>query len=138
MPDAADSLRARAAAGDAEACQQLAKRLLRGRGEARNYEEAVALFDTAARAGAADAYYQLGKCYLKGIGCTRDAGGGVSCLEQAARMGHKGAALKLGTCFEQGLGAPQSDEMAAYWYRRAAAAGELRAYDALNALSKKR
>lgn len=135
MPDDLEQL---AAAGDAEACLIQAKRLLRGRGTAeRNYEEAVRLFDTAARGGSADAYYQLGKCYLKGIGCTRDPGGGVSCLEQAARMGHKAAAFKLGVCFENGTGAPASTEMAAYWYRKAAAAGELRAYDALNALCRR-
>ena len=44
-------LRARAAAGDVEACLQLAKKLVRGRGEERNFEEAVEWFDRAAQAG---------------------------------------------------------------------------------------
>lgn len=131
-----DDLTERATAGDAEACMHLAKRFMRGRGGERNYEQAVALFDTAAKAGHADAHYWLGKCYLKGLGCPRDPSGGVSCLETAARVGHAGAALKLGSCFAAGLGAPQSAEMAAYWYRKAAARGETRAYDMLLALSR--
>ena len=132
-----DELAQRAAAGEPDACMHLAKRLMRGRGGQRDYEQAVLLFDTAAKAGNSDALYWLGKCYLKGLGCRRDPAGGVSCLENAARAGHAGAALKLGTCFAEGCGAPQSAEMAAYWYRRAAARGQTRAYDLLLALSRK-
>lgn len=131
-----DELTQRADAGEPDACMHLAKRLMRGRGGERDFERAVAYFDTAAKAGDADALYWLGKCYLKGLGCRRDPSGGVSCLETAARAGHAGAALKLGTCFAQGTGAPQSAEMAAYWYRRAAARGQSRAYDLLLALAK--
>ena len=115
----------------AESLLVQAKRLMRGRGEARNYEQAVALFDRAARAGLPDAHYWLGKCYLKGLGCQRDPQGGVTCLERAATLGHAGACLKLGDCFARGEGAPQNRELAAYWYRRAAARGEDRAYDKL-------
>lgn len=118
-----DSPHPHAAPGAPEACMQQAKRLMRGRGEKRNYEEAVRLFDIAAQAGNADALYQLGKCYLKGIGCRKDPAGGVSCLESAARRGHASATLKLGECFERGTGAPRNFEMAAYWYRKAAALG---------------
>lgn len=118
-------------AGDTSACVMLAHKLLRGRGVPRNYEAALGYFDIAARAGDADALYRLGKCYLKGIGCTRDPSGGVSCLESAAQRGHAAAALRLGDCFAAGLGAPRSAELAAYWYRRAAALGDSRAYDAL-------
>ena len=84
-------LRTRAAAGDAEAALHLAKKLIRGRGEGRNFEEAVEWFDAAARAGLADALYWLGKCYLKGLGCPRDPAGGCSCLERAALAGHAAA-----------------------------------------------
>ncbi len=108
-----------------------AKRLMRGRGEARNYEHAVELFDRAAQLGDADAHYWLGKCYLKGLGCTRDPHGATTCLERAASMGHAAACLKLGDCFARGTGAPSSRELAAYWYRRAAARGENRAVDKL-------
>ena len=131
-------LRARAAAGDVEACLQLAKKLVRGRGEERNFEEAVEWFDRAARAGSSDALYWLGKCYLKGLGCRRDPAGGSSCLENAALRGHAAAALKLGECFETGTGAPASAELAAYWYRKAAARVENRAYDKLLNLARKR
>lgn len=127
-------LQRKAEQGDPAACVHLAKRLMRGRGGARNYEQAVLLFDRAAQAGNADALYHLGKCYLKGLGCLKDPGGGVSCLEAAARYGHAGAALKLGECFERGEGAPRSSEMAAYWYRKAAARGESRALDCLQRL----
>lgn len=123
----ADELQQQAALGNPAACVHLAKRLMRGRGGARNYEEAVLLFDRAARAGNADALYHLGKCYLKGLGCPKDPGGGVSCLEAAARTGHAAAALKLGECFERGEGAPRSAVLAAYWYGKAAARGESRA-----------
>lgn len=131
-------LEIRAAAGDPQACVQLARKLQRGRGLPRDYERAVALLDTAARAGLPDALYQLGKCYLKGIGCLRDPGGGVSCLERAAETGHAAAAYKLGTCFEQGLGAPSSPIMAAYWYRKANHLGDSRAYSALLRLARAR
>ena len=67
-----------------------------------------------------------------------DLAGGVSCLEAAAGRGHAAAALKLGDCFEQGLGAPRSAELAAYWYRKAAAGGEKRAYAALLNLARRR
>ena len=133
-----DDLHERAAAGDPNACMHLAKRLMRGRGEPRNYEKAVQLFDVAARAGDADAMYQLGKCYLKGIGCPRDPSGGVSCFEQAAKLGHSGATLRLGECFEKGNGAPKSPELAAWWYRKAAALGVPKAYDALLRLARHR
>lgn len=124
-------LHARADAGDPSACMQLARRLMRGRGETRDYERAVYYFDLAARAGEADALYMLGKCYLKGLGCLRDPAGGVSCLERAAERGHAAAALKLGDCFARGVGAPVCLEMAAYWYRKAAALGEPHAQDGL-------
>ena len=124
-----DELMRRADSGDTAACMILGRKLLRGRGAPRDYERALQLFDTAARAGDADALYLLGKCYLKGIGCAKDPAGGVSCLEEAARRGHAAAALRLGSCFAEGLGAPRSSELAAYWYRKAAALGELRAYD---------
>lgn len=108
-----------------------AKRLMRGRGCARDYEAAVALLDLAAQAGSTDALYQLGKCYLKGIGCSKDPSGGVSCLERAALAGHISATYRLGECFELGLGAPRSSELAAYWYRKAAALNHPQAYKAL-------
>ena len=101
-------------------------------------EEAVEWFDRAAQAGSTDALYWLGKCYLKGLGCRRDPSGGSSCLENAALRGHAAAALKLGECFETGTGAPASAELAAYWYRKAAARGENRAYDKLLNLARKR
>ena len=135
---AMNELRQRASDGDIAACMQLTKRLIRGRGEERNFEEAVEWFDTAARAGDTDALYWLGKCYLKGLGCRRDPAGGVSCLETAAGRGHAAAAFKLGDCFEQGCGAPRNAELAAYWYRKAAACGETRAYDSLLRLARRR
>ncbi len=122
--------------GGVERLLAQAKRLMRGRGEARNYERAVELFDRAAQLGDADALYWLGKCYLKGLGCQRDPGGAATCLEQAANLGHAGACLKLGDCFARGQGAPESPEMAAYWYRRAAARGETRAFDSLVELAR--
>lgn len=126
-----ESLEKRAHAGEPDACMHLARKLMRGRGVARDYERALQLFDTAARAGDADALYMLGKCYLKGVGCAKDPAGGVSCLETAAQRGHAAAAHRLGECFETGAGAPRSAELAAYWYRKAAALGETRAYDSL-------
>ena len=132
----AQELQRRAEAGDISACMALGHKLLRGRGVPRNYEQALHFFDLAAQAGEADAHYRLGKCYLKGIGCTKDPAGGVSCLETAARQGHAAAALRLGECFEQGTGAPRSAELAAYWFRKAAALGETRAYDCLLRLQK--
>lgn len=109
----------------------MAHKYMRGRGVPRDFERALQLFDAAARAGSTDALYQLGKCYLKGTGCVKDTYGGVSCLERAAQMGHQGAALRLGACFEQGIGAPQSMELAEYWYRKASALGSTDAYERL-------
>ena len=111
-----------------------AKRLLRGRGCARDYEGAVSLLDRAVQLGSADALYQLGKCYLKGIGCRKDPAGGVSCLEHAALTGHAAACYRLGECFESGNGAPRSTILAAYWYRKAAALNHPQAYRALLSL----
>ena len=88
--------------------------------------------------GLVGALYWLGKCYLKGLGCPRDPAGGCSCLERAALAGHAAAALKLGECFEKGTGAPASSELAAYWYRKAAARGETHAYDKLLNLARRR
>lgn len=126
-----NELYARALSGDVSACMIMGRKLMRGRGAARDYEKAHRLFDIAARAGDADALYMLGKNYLKGVGCRKDPAGGVSCLEAAARRGHAAAALRLGQCFAQGAGAPKSSELAAYWYRKAAALGDTRAYDLL-------
>lgn len=126
-----DELHQRAETGEPDACMQLAKRLMRGRGVERDYEKAVRLFDTAARAGDTDALYRLAKCYLKGIGCLKDPSGAVSLLETAARRGHATAAVRLGDCFATGEGAPLSTPMAAYWYRKAAALGASLAFDKL-------
>ena len=52
-----DELAQRADAGEPDACMHLAQRLMRGRGGQRDYERAVAYFDTAAKAGDADALY---------------------------------------------------------------------------------
>lgn len=112
-------------------CMRQGKRLLRGRGVPRDYERALECFDRAAQAGDVDALYMLGKCYLKGIGCRKDPNGGVDCLERAAQRGHGAAALRLGMCFEEGIGSPRNAELAAYWYRRAAAAGESKAFDCM-------
>ena len=53
-----EELRTRAAAGDTDAALHLAKKLIRGRGEGRNFEEAVEWFDAAAR-GESRAYDKL-------------------------------------------------------------------------------
>lgn len=129
-----DEIRRAIETGDVAACMRWGKRLMRGRGAPRDYEGALQCFDAAARAGDADALYMLGKCYLKGVGCTKDPAGGVSCLEAAARRGHAAAALRLGDCFARGEGAPCSAELAAWWYRKAAAHGDSRAFDKLLSL----
>lgn len=116
-------------------CMRQGRRLLRGRGVPRDYERALECFDRAARAGDTDALYMLGKCYLKGVGCRKDPNGGVDCLERAAERGHGAAALRLGKCFEEGNGAPRSAELASYWYRRAAVAGESKAFDCMQRLN---
>ncbi len=122
---------------DAGACLILAKKLMRGRGAARNYEAAARWFDLAAQAGSTDAFYWLGKLYLKGLGVPKDPGGAASCFEHAANQGHAAAQWYLGECFEKGKGVPRSCELAGYWYRKSAARGEERAFAALLRLAGK-
>ena len=120
------------ALGNAGAQYALAQCLLRGIGvPAPDRAGAFALFAAAAAQDAPEAVYGLGICYSKGIGVARDALRALSLWTRA--LAHPkcspavagGAASHLGAVYWDGDdGVPRDRELAARYWRQAAALGD--------------
>ena len=83
-----NEVRARAAAGDAEAMFWLGQSLLHGSGLVQEYAAALLWFGRAAAKGYCEAVYQLGHMHEHGLGTPVDLRGALGYYKQAKRMGY--------------------------------------------------
>lgn len=104
----------------AEAQFQLGKLYYKGKGIARNYQNAAEWYHQAANQGHTDAQYELGLCYDAGEGVNHDPVKAVSWLHKAAAQGHAHAQCVIGLCYLKGNGVPQSYNNAVKWFQIAA------------------
>lgn len=126
-------LRVAADAGDAEALYLLGLASFHGRGVERDQVAARKLQQEAAERGAVDAQFELSLLMAQGIGGPIDAQGAARWEAKAAEAGHPRACLNRGAR----LASRKRPDWAkvAYWYARAAAAGNAAAAARLNAMT---
>lgn len=67
-----------------------------------------------------DVLYLYAICLLNGIGTKTDVRQAKNFFQFLAQKRYARAEYSLGVCFDLGLGVSKSNEMAVYWYRRAA------------------
>lgn len=85
-----------------------------------HYADADRWFRLAAMQGDAEAQFWLGTGYEQGFFGDIDYQESLKWLRKSAVQGLPDAQFCLGQMYEDGEGVPESDEKAAYWYRRAA------------------
>jgi len=90
----------------------------------------------AADAGNVQAKYDLAMMYALGNGVAKNPRKAFNLFHEAARKGHVGATYCMGVNFEKGLGVKQQLELARYWFKLAAKAGDPRALPKLSSLKK--
>lgn len=140
--------KARAEAGEAAACYDLAfatwsglgidPDLAEGRkwlkraeengwkasGDEATAEERAAAWVRGAEQGSCVALYEAGRCYVYGIGHAVELEKGLAFLRRSAELGHYGAMAELALALEEGRGSTtKDDEQALAWMRRAAEGG---------------
>lgn len=102
----ADELRLRALEGSIDAQIGWARRLLHGRGVARDPEAALRWFRIAARNGDADALNMVGRCYELGWGVTPDCAEAARWYRKAADRSDAWGEFNLASLYAQGRGVP--------------------------------
>jgi len=118
-----ETLRKKAAAGDAAAQFKLGWMYANGEGVPEDDAEAVKWCRKAAEQGVADAQANLGVMYHNGVGVTQDYAEAAKWYRKAAEQGDTDAQFLLGYLYYEGRGVPE-DSVAAYaWWSVAAASG---------------
>ena len=85
-----------------------------------NYADADRWLRLAAIQGDAEAQFWLGAGYERGLFGSIDYREALKWLQRASAQGLPDAQFCLGGMYEAGEGVPESDEVAARWYRKAA------------------
>ena len=116
--------------GIADAVYALSECHARGEGTPIFLEKARELLERAADMGQFEAQYDLG---MKLLG-EKKFKSAVSWLSKAAAQNDSFAQYQLALCYEEGTGVEQNTETAIEWYEKAAALGDVRAFDALDRL----
>jgi len=98
----------------------------------KNYKEAVALFEKAAKLGHMGAQYALGDAYVNEIGVGKNYAKAARWFDKAAEQGHPWAQRCLGAHLYYGQGVPKDKIMAIYWFSKAAEQGDKKALDILD------
>ena len=119
-----DELRARAAAGEADAQNELGLRHYFGRSVLQSYEEAARLYGLASEQGDAVARYNLGVMLAKGRGVAKDESKAARFFRLSAEQGYAAAQYNLGIMYTDGLGVAKDDVEAVRLYRLAAEQGD--------------
>jgi len=127
---------AKASVGVAKAQYSVGEMLEKGRGVAKNTEEAFRWYEKAAKQHNTKALFKMGYLYYKGSGVEKDAHQAFQYLEESANQGHIRAQYYLGKLYENGVGTKQNQEKALLWYNRASLAGYKPAENSLNKLKK--
>lgn len=114
-----------ASLGDSGGLYSLARCYREGIGVRKNGERARNYLMQAADLGDPTALYVLGNSYRWGTdGVRKDVGIGFQCLLTAAKLGHLEAQVSVGYSYSSGEGTGRNPRMAAYWYKKAADAGD--------------
>jgi TPR repeat protein len=91
-------------------------------------EDALKLFEQAARGGDTEAAFQLGEMLRIGVlGVPAEPAASAPWYEQAARHRHARAALALGLLYKNGNGVQRNDGIAAHWLNTASELGNAHA-----------
>ncbi|MCX7192811.1 MAG: SPOR domain-containing protein [Proteobacteria bacterium] len=120
-------LRARAAAGDADAQLKMGGIFFKGREVEQDYAESEKWFRLAARQGLPQAQFNLGMLYDTGQGVSQDHTEAAKWYRLAAVQGLALAQLNLGVACATGQGVLKNEQDAAKWTRLAADQGEIQA-----------
>ena len=112
-----------AEAGDIEAQFGLGMLYERGRGVARDIEEAARWFHRAAEQGSMRAQTQIAGMYARGDGVDEDWDQAIAWWRKAAAQGSVRAQFHLGQAYQYGSGVERDLETAETWYAEAAAQG---------------
>jgi hypothetical protein len=134
MPDESiESLKEKAARGDAEAQYSLAVCYAYGNGVDTDQKEAVRLYRLAAEQGNAQAQFKLGARFQNGIGVDKDQKEAVRYYRLAAEQGNADAQYYLAVCYAYGNGVNTDQKEAVRLYRLAAEQGNAQAQFKLGA-----
>ena len=103
-PRTPGAIEAAAAAGDPDACMELAERLLDGDGGRSDPARARQLYETAAHGHVANAWFKLGRMYTDGTGIPVDMTRGLACYLEASRRCIPEALYNVGSMLVSGRG----------------------------------
>lgn len=95
--------------------------------DARDYEQALKIWQPLAEQGAPAAQYGLGRLYEQGLGVDRDFTAAFRWYERAAQQGYMKAQYSLGMLYHTGQGVARDDALALYWIQSAEDRGDPRA-----------
>ncbi len=129
--DKINSLRQKAAAGDAESQFKLGEIYETGKGIPKNPVEAAKWYGQAAEQGNAQAQLIMGLCYVSGYGVPKDAAMAAKWYQKSAEQGNPGAQFVLGLCYANGDGVEKDVIVGASWFRKSAEQGNSLAQGAL-------
>jgi TPR repeat protein len=115
-----DTLRQKAARGDAESQVQLGDIYKDGRGVEKDNQEAVKWYRKAAEQGDAEGQHRLGGMYYKGLGVKQSYVEAMKWFKKAAEQGDKRSQFNVGMMYDNGLGVQQNYAEAVKWYKMAA------------------
>ena len=107
-----------------------------GIGVDQSYQQAVELYELAARQGYAIAQLNLGVLYVNGQGVDQSYERAAEYFKAAARQGYAVAQYNLGNLYVQGQGVEQSNKKAREWWMKAAEQGHESALKGLQILDK--
>lgn len=120
--------------GDATAQWRLAERFAEGVGVAKDPEQALRWYETAARFSDTETLFKLGMLYVNGTGIPKNEQRAVIWFEAAARRGHTEAQFTVAGMYASGRGVPKHEVHAYAWFSVAAAREHDAAREALAAL----
>jgi TPR repeat protein len=123
-PVNADSFRAKAESGDAQAQSDLGKAYAKGEGVKQSYTEAAKWYLKAAEQGNPSAQNALGELYEAGQGVGKNNyDEAAKWYRRASDQGFASAQYNLAALYVMGNGVPRSNADAAKWYIQAAEGG---------------
>lgn len=129
VPKAIELFEQAASRSNPRALNRLGTCYHQGLGVKQDYEEAQRLFKKAVDLGSTEALGNLGVLYANGDGVPKSEAKAVEYFQRGAE-GNDGYCMYLyARCFESGTGVTPNPETAKLWYKKAAAAGVIRAVE---------
>ncbi|MFZ6720722.1 tetratricopeptide repeat protein [Undibacterium sp. Ji49W] len=120
FPSAAESFRAAANKGNADAQFNLGLMYLNGEGIEQDYKQAMSWFEQSASKDNVRAQVNLGRMYAKGKGIVSNHGIAASWFRKAADQGYADAQYSLGILYVTGTGVPRDFAKAKELFQQAA------------------